>query len=64
MFLHLSVILFTGKGGVCQTPPGRQPPRQTPPQGDIPPQEMATAMDGTHPTGMHSCYEVFLQYWG
>ena len=32
-----------------QTPPGRQtPPRQTP-------QQTATAADGTHPTGMHSC---------
>ena len=41
MFLHLSVILFTG-GGVWQTPP--RPLQQT-----------ATAADGTHPTGMHSC---------
>ena len=28
MFLHLSVILFTG--GVCHTPLGRHPPEQTP----------------------------------
>ena len=40
-----------------QTPPARHPPEQTPhppPHG-----EMATAADGTHPTGMHSCSE-----WG
>ena len=45
MFLHLSVILFTG--GVQQTPRadtlplGRQPP---------------SPVDDTYPTGMHSCY--------
>ena len=61
MFLHLFVILFTG--GVClsacwdttATPP---PWDQTPPLGpDAPPPgaETATAVDGTHPTGMHSC---------
>ena len=22
---------------------------------------MATAVDGTHPAGMHSCYKIFLQ---
>ena len=25
---------------------------------------MATAVAGTHPTGMHSCYDIFLQEWG
>ena len=58
MFLHLSVILFTGGGGVhppADTPlPGRQPP----------PPEMATAADGTHPTGMHSCFYLdWLVFW-
>ena len=44
IFLHLSVILFTGGGcllpGGClvETPPGT-----------------ATAAGGTHPAGMHSC---------
>ena len=33
MFLHVSVILFTG--GVCHTPPGR-PPGQTPPPRQTP----------------------------
>ena len=76
IFLHLSVILFTG--GVCipacsegvytpwtHTPtqdthtPGRNPSRQTPPWADTPPQT-ATEADGTHPTGMHSCYGMIL----
>ena len=45
----------------ADTPPGQTPPRQTPPpQADTPhrqtpPRQMATAADGTHPTGMHSC---------
>ena len=34
--------------------PGRHhPPGQTPP-----PHEMATAADGRHPTGMHSCFDI------
>ena len=84
MFLHLSVILFTGGLSVSvhagihppgrhQTPlladtphPGKHPPGQTPPcpvhagihtpcpvHAGI---NMATAADGTHPTGMHSCH--------
>ena len=58
MFLHLSMILF--KGGVS----GRYPSRQISPQADpypTPIQEMATAVDGTHPTEMHSCYNLFLK---
>ena len=46
--------------------PGRHPPRQTQhpswadtPQADTPPHtQMATAADGTHPTGMHSCWNL------
>ena len=48
-----------------QTPPGsRYPPEQIPPPGSRhpprsrhppPPRETATAADGTHSTGMHSC---------
>ena len=86
MFLHLSVILFTG--GVCipactgadtpwadisqhalrQTPllgrhvpacTGADTPEQTYPSmhwgRHPPPGQTATAADGTHPTGMHSC---------
>ena len=64
----MSVILSTG-GGVhlprqilprADSPlgrhplPGRHPPRQTPP----PHPETDTAADGTHPTGMHSCFET------
>ena len=36
-----------------QTPPGAHTPREHTPQ------ETATAADGTHPTGMHSCYYYF-----
>ena len=36
-----------GPGGVCI-------PACT--EADTPPQQTATAADGTHPTGMHSCY--------
>ena len=45
-------------GGRCTSPLGRhpqgRPPRQNTPQAIHPP-ETATAADGTHPTGMHSC---------
>ena len=46
MFLHLSVILFTG--GVSA--PGWGACWDTPPPG-----QTATAADGRHPTVMHSC---------
>ena len=52
--------------------PGQRPPRQTPSLGRNPPQtpptdtppgqtppEMATAADGMHPTGIHSCKTYF-----
>ena len=43
-----------GRHPLGRHPPGQtSPARQTPPWADIPP--MATAADGTHPTGMHSC---------
>ena len=95
MFLHLSVILFTGVGvsasgstgctSTWQTPPpsgrppqadtpiGRHPPSQTHtspgrhplgqtslPGKHTPSPDTATAVDGTHPTGMHSCYKIFM----
>ena len=74
MFLHLSVILFTG-GGVYPSmqwgrhPLGRHPPRQTPPQADTlapgqtPPSNTTgygQQVGGTHPTGMHTCCILFL----
>ena len=49
MFLHVSVILFTGLGS------GRHPPQADTPPGRHPPLGTATAADGTHPTGMYSC---------
>ena len=61
MFLHLSVSHSVHRRGVVVYPSmhrGRHPPGQT----DIPaytgadtPLPTATAADGTHPTGMHSC---------
>ena len=47
-----------------QTPPGQTPPRADIPPGRhtslvrCPPQQTTTAADGTHPTGMHSCYRL------
>ena len=52
MFLHLSVILFTGGG--CTPPSKTPPPGQTPPP---PPPPTATEAGGTHPTGMHSWWK-------
>ena len=57
MFLHLSVILFTGGGNVH--PQGRHPWADTPwagppPPADTPP-ETATAADAMDPLGMHFC---------
>ena len=103
MFLHLSVILFTGGLPQCMvgyhppgtdTPPGgdtpldhtpldqappdqtpqtrhlpdqappldqapppdQTPPNRHPPKGRHTPRQMATVVDGTHPTGMHTCF--------
>ena len=69
MFSQASVILFTGRRGVAETPRADTPPRpvhawiNTPPAqcmlGYTPP-PTATAADGTHPTGMHSCWHCDL----
>ena len=47
----------------ADTPPGADPPEQNPQEqthrrgaDTSPPQQMATAADSTHPTGMHSCF--------
>ena len=65
MFLQVSVCP-RGRGGKC-TPPltdtplcrhplGRHtPPGRHPLQADSSPHQMATAAEGTHPAGMHSC---------
>ena len=50
-------------GYTTHHPPGQTPTRQiahrqTPPPGQTSPQQTATAVDGTHPTGMHSCLMV------
>ena len=41
-------------------PPSRHPPRSRPPWTRHPPRQTATAADGTHPTGMHSCFSDIL----
>ena len=47
------------------TPLGRQPPGQTPLPGQtLLAQQTATAADGTHPTGMHSCLMLILAALG
>ena len=54
MFLHLSVS-HSVHGGGCPGPgPGGCILTCT--EADTP-QQTATAADGTHPTGMHSCYK-------
>ena len=61
MFLHLSVGHSVQGGCLADTPqadipldrhPQADTPRQTPP--------VATATDGTHPTGMLSCFIIIL----
>ena len=47
MFLHLSVSHSVHEGGGVHIPLGRH----------IPP-ETVTAAEGTHPTGMYSCYKL------
>ena len=56
-----SICHSVHSGGRC-TPPGRHlpptqadPTRQTPPRTDTP-HLRRPAVDGTHPTGMHSCF--------
>ena len=52
---------FRSQGGVSQHALGQIPPwADTPPTGQTSLPEMATAADGTHPTGMHSCLCVVL----
>ena len=54
-YVFTPVFLSTVGGGLphCMLgyPPRRHPPGREPPL----PQQTTTAVDGTHPTGMHSC---------
>ena len=46
-------------------PPGRQthlPPAGKSPRQNPPPPGTATAEDGTHPTGMHSCWDMCMTH--
>ena len=60
MFLHLSVLLFTGvlsaplHAGIHESYPYRDPSGYTTHLHQTPPQT-GTAADGMHSTGMHSC---------
>ena len=56
MFLHLSVILFTGGGGVWQTPPQADTPRQTPP-GQTPPPPGDGHCSGRYASYWNACYQ-------
>ena len=47
--LGVCIPVCNMQGGCGRHPPGQTPSRQIPPR-------TATAADGTHPTGMHSCY--------
>ena len=77
MFSHLSVCQWGGlpKCMLGYLPVSRHPPQeqtppweQTTPGADTspgsrqPPQQTATAADGTHPTGMHSCSDLKMQH--
>ena len=64
MFLHLSVSHSVHRGNVSQhalrhAPPRTDSPGQAPPL----PQQTATAADGTHPNGMHSCFILCFYTW-
>ena len=52
-----------GRHPLGRHPPRQTPPRQMPPGQTLPPPpspETATVADGTHPTGMHSCFVLNL----
>ena len=52
--------LFCSRGEVSASVHAGIPPwAGTPPLGRHPPVQTATAADGTHPTGMHSCSDFF-----
>ena len=65
-FLARNFLLITVRNVVAQTPSRQADTSQTPPrQTDTPlgrqtPHRTATAVDGTHLTGMHSCYFLIL----
>ena len=61
MFLHLSISHSVHRGVSASVHAGIHPGQTPPPWADTPllsrpPPPMATAVDGTHPTEMHSCF--------
>ena len=57
MFLHLSVCPQGRDLPQCML--GYPPEEQAPPRDQDPPQQTAKVTDGTHSTGMHSCFKFF-----
>ena len=65
MFLHVSVILFTrGDGGLGVSASVHArihiPQEQNPPPGAVDAGRCGQQTSGMHPTGMHTCFFVFL----
>ena len=64
MFLHMSVILFTGASWLPSMHQRQTHWMNTLPDADIPPQDTWHTMGygqqggGAHPTGKHSCFKV------
>ena len=58
MFLHVCV-----HGGVARHPPRQTPLVNTPPGQTSPRPVTATTADGTHPTGMHSCFTYLIEWF-
>ena len=54
----ISAGMWQPWGGLPQCMLGYHPPGTRHPQEQAPPQQMATVADGTHPTGMHSCFRL------
>ena len=58
--VHAGIHTFKNRANSCKTPPPEQtPPGQTPLCSACWEIHMATAADGTHPTGMHSSWTKF-----
>ena len=52
-----------GRHPLADTPQTDTSPGQTPAWADTHPQQMATAVDSTHPAGMHSCLSFSCSFW-
>ena len=59
MFLHVSVILFTGGEGSASMCAGIPPPQSRPPR-VVHAGRYGVTAGGKYPTGMHSCLQNFV----